>query len=146
MKSCKDCWAEWEPLQVERRPFDYRPRPIVPGSGGRCATHWRIEKKRRQEAAHERSVQKTYGLAAGDYQKLYEAQGGKCAICRRATGARKRLAVDHDHATGFVRMLACGPCNKLLGHFRDNPVLLRMAADALENPPAFGVIGKVKAT
>jgi hypothetical protein len=136
VKICRDCRSDWEKLPEPKGPVEYRPRPIVEGSGGRCATHWRAEKARRKAASHEKRVQKVYGLAPGDYDRLYAAQGGKCAICRRATGARKKLAVDHDHATGLVRMLACGPCNKIIGHFRDDPNLLRTAAWVLENPPA----------
>ena len=80
----------------------------------------------------------------GQYDQLKEAQGGVCAICQKATGVRKKLAVDHDHKTEHVRGLLCGPCNKLLGFARDNPEFFRRAANYLENPPAFDVIGKVK--
>lgn len=133
-EECKDCLAERVAKAVA--PPLGRPRPIVEGSGGRCATHWRDEKKRRKANAHEKRVQKVYGLGPGDYGRLYEFQGGRCAVCRVATGATKRLAVDHDHVTGLVRMLACGPCNKIIGHFRDDPDVLRNAAWVLENPPA----------
>jgi len=133
---CKDCTAEWiAKVGIDSGP-PRNPRPVVPDSGKRCATHWRAEKKRRKAAAAENRNQKVYGLPAGAYEALYTFQGGKCAICRRATGATRRLAVDHDHKTGLVRMLACGPCNKILGHFRDSPELLRAAADTLEHPPA----------
>ena len=77
-------------------------------------------------------VMKTYGLEAGEYAKLYTEQGGVCAICRRATGKTKRLAVDHDHDTGRVRGLLCGPCNKLVGYLRNSPEAFRRGADYLE--------------
>jgi len=73
-----------------------------------------------------------YGLAAGDYERMYKEQGGTCAICQRATGKTKRLAVDHDHDTGLVRGLLCGPCNKLVGYFRNSPEAFRRAAAYLE--------------
>ena len=62
----------------------------------------------------------TYGLEKGEYAQLYLFQGGKCALCRRATGASRKLSVDHDHATGLVRGLLCRPCNTMLGHARDS--------------------------
>lgn len=129
---CKDCWAE---ISLSD-PVIGRQRPIVANSGSRCATHWREEKKRRKAAAHENYVGKTYGLAPGDYQRLYEAQLKTCAICLRATGKTKRLAVDHDHATDEVRGLLCGPCNSMLAHARDSDMFFYRAAGYLQNPPA----------
>lgn len=100
----------------------------APHPGPRCATHWRIEKRRRRMAAAGRYVERTYGLTAAEYDRLYEHQGRRCAICRRATGATKRLAVDHDHTCcpgptscgRCVRGLLCGPCNDELAHARDS--------------------------
>lgn len=137
MKICKDCRTEWEALPEPKGPVTYRPRPIVPDSGSRCATHWRKEKARRKAVAHESRVQKTYGLAAGDYALLYQAQGGKCALCRRSTGARKKLAVDHDHETGLVYGLLCGPCNKdVMGWSRREFQFFHRCIEYLRNPPA----------
>jgi hypothetical protein len=132
-KRCKDCVKALEDFPHLGPPKVWR--PVVEKSGGRCATHWRDEKKRRREANHERSVQRTYGLGEGEYAQLYEFQGGKCAICRRATGATRRLSVDHDHATGKVRGLLCRPCNTLLGHARDAIAFFRRGIAYLGDPP-----------
>lgn len=84
---------------------------------------------------------KEYGLAAGEYDKLFKAQDGRCAICRQSR--RQRLSVDHDHKTGLVRGLCCRMCNgRLLTAARDNPETLRSAADYLENPPCLEVLGE----
>lgn len=111
------------------------PRPAL-HPGPRCATHWRAELKRRKVGAHEKRVRKVYGLAEGDYERLYEVQGSACGICGRAKGVRKKLAVDHDHRTGLVRGLLCGPCNKILGHLRDDVETARRIASYLLFPPA----------
>lgn len=91
---------------------------------------------------------RVYGLALGDYDRLYEFQGGKCYICQRATGATKKLAVDHNHncdqghprenaCRECVYGLLCGPCNKdVIGHLRRDVAAFRRAIDYLENPPA----------
>lgn len=85
-----------------------------------------------------------YTLTAAEYDEIYAAQGGRCAICRRATGARRRLAVDHDHSCcngptscgRCVRGLLCKSCNKSLGFYRDDPEAFRRAADYLERWPS----------
>jgi hypothetical protein len=134
VKECRDCLAERVAKAVAPPPG--RVRPIVEGSGGRCATHWRDEKKRRKGSAHERRVQKVYGLPAGAYQALYEFQGGRCAICGRGRGISKKLAVDHDHVTGLVRGLVDANCNRMLGDLRDDLEAARRLVAYLENSPA----------
>lgn len=129
-KRCKDC-----------EPDSKRP---APHPGPRCATHHRERKKEVKRLAYYRWIKKTYGITGEQYEALYEAQGGTCAICRRARGTSKRLAVDHDHATGFVRGLLCSTCNNILGYLRDQADLAYGIGRYLENPPAFTVIGKVK--
>lgn len=56
-----------------------------------------------------------YGLAKGEYEKLLQKQDGVCAICRGKCPSGRRLAVDHDHETGSIRGLLCGPCNTAIG-------------------------------
>ena len=130
---CKDCKAE-----RERRgaPFPKQPRPIVKDSGGRCASHNLQRKRLSRSGAHERRVQKVYGLMPGWYGRLYLHQGKVCAICRRSTGATRRLSVDHDHKTGLVRGLLCRPCNDFLGWIRDDPGAGAMLTRYLIRPPA----------
>jgi len=128
-RRCKDCAPE------SKRPAPY--------PGPRCATHYRIYKNNARKTAHERRMQGVYGLEPGEYDALYEYQGGVCAICRRANGATRRLSVDHDHALverdglrRSIRGLLCRPCNDLLGHGRDDPEFFQRAIDYLNDPPA----------
>jgi hypothetical protein len=69
-----------------------------------------------------------YGITAEEADAMLEAQGGLCAICRAAPAAH----VDHDHLTGSVRELLCFNCNGGLGQFKDDPAVLRAAADYVE--------------
>jgi hypothetical protein len=116
-------------------------RFYVSERGRICAS---CRKYNRSKSAHAARVKETYGLSTGDYDALFAAQNGACAICG---GTRDyRLAVDHDHKTGFVRGLACKRCNShLLPASLDDPSVLRKAAVYLENPPAYNVIGQKKA-
>jgi hypothetical protein len=102
-----------------------------------CST---CRKSTRRAASHEARVTNTYGLAAGEYQALFEYQGKVCAICTEPR--RYRLDVDHDHKTGLVRGLTCRSCNrKILPYAKDDPAILRNAAAYLEDPPASRLLG-----
>lgn len=58
---------------------------------------------------------KEFGLTYAEYMAMVDAQGGKCKICNLPD--KKRLAVDHCHATGVVRGLLCMSCNTKLGWY-----------------------------
>lgn len=158
-KPCKDCAAELHPdlqgTEIGRKKASRRPIAIgkdgKPVPGPRCATHHREERRRTRTVAHNRRVAKVYGLDAEGvmYAALYEAQGGRCFICQRATGATKKLSVDHDHACcdgpvscgKCVRGLLCSPCNRgVIGHLRDDPEALLRAVEYLRRPPAQAVL------
>lgn len=121
-KYCKDCYPDGHGIQSSY--VTKKPRP-APHPGPRCVTHWRERQREVKAANHEKRVQNTYGLKKGEYAQLYLFQGGLCALCRRATGASRRLSVDHSHLTGEVRGLLCRPCNTILGHARDQPAFFR---------------------
>lgn len=132
---CVDCVAE--DMTTPRKPAldkEGNPRP-----GNRCVTHWRARKKAVSAAAHGKRTEKTYGITGEQYWQLHAAQGGRCFICQKATGAARRLAVDHDHVTGVVRGILCSPCNVMIG--RLGPEAFVRVLEYLYNPPAIGVIG-----
>lgn len=91
---------------------------------------YRMGKGKKSEA-HRRQ---RYGISAEEMERMCEAQGGGCAICGAHISAHNGCAthVDHDHSTGRVRGILCRLCNPALGAFRDDPSLLRKAADYLE--------------
>jgi hypothetical protein len=81
-------------------------------------------------------VLRKYGLTLEARDAMIASQGGRCAICPNVLDVSKPKGchVDHDHKTGKVRGLLCSGCNLGLGHFRDDPALLRIAASYLERP------------
>lgn len=85
-------------------------------------------------------LRRTYGISLHEYDMIKEAQGGSCAICKRAKGISSPLQVDHDHSLEgreSVRGLLCGRDNNRLGWFEAKQQLV---LDYLKNPPAKGVL------
>lgn len=100
--------------------------------------HCRAEARKRYNtpegyAYHEsHRLKSTYGITLEKYNEMLSQQGGLCFICGNPeTGnisTRKRtLVVDHDHGTGKVRKLLCTNCNRGLGGFGDNTILMERA-------------------
>ena len=92
-----------------------------------------------------RQLFRLYGLEPAEAHTLFDAFYSRCAICGQVetavsrTGRPKSISVDHDHDTGRIRGVLCDRCNLALGYLRDNPDLLRRAADYLERPPWEGI-------
>jgi hypothetical protein len=67
-------------------------------------------------------------MTAAEADYLLDKQDGLCAIC----GVSPAKHVDHDHETGVVRALLWFNCNGGLGQFKDDPAVLRAAAEYVE--------------
>lgn len=86
-----------------------------------------------------------YSITIEQYDDMLSSQNGGCAICGTIP-KKKRLAVDHDHKTGFIRGLLCTQCNHhVLGGAKENVDILRSAVSYLVSPPAIKVIGEIVA-
>jgi hypothetical protein len=68
-------------------------------------------------------LRQRFGLEPDDVERIIEEQDGVCAVCKK----RPPTQVDHDHHTGVVRGILCDGCNGGIGHFRDDPDLIRKA-------------------
>jgi hypothetical protein len=86
--------------------------------------------KRLSERGYFSKIKCQFGLDRDTYSQMLSGQEGKCAICRQLP-SKKKLSVDHCHATGRVRGLLCTTCNSLLGRCKDNPQILRLAVEYL---------------
>jgi hypothetical protein len=73
-----------------------------------------------------------FGITQDEFERLLKEQGNRCAICSRDDPAGRGWHVDHCHRTGRVRGLLCKPCNNGLGLLNDDPVLMRAAANYIE--------------
>jgi hypothetical protein len=98
---------------------DYARSPTAPsGFGSRC----KACKNAESSAAY---FYRRYKMTKDDVAELRAAQDDRCAIC----GDPGPQHLDHDHSTGVVRRLLCQRCNHGLGLFRDDPAVLRAAAE-----------------
>lgn len=88
----------------------------------------------------ERHLMQCYLLTLKRWQKIFDHQHGRCAIC---SNRLKKANTDHDHATGEVRGLLCARCNRALGRFGDSLALLRAAVAYLIDPPARAALGGI---
>jgi hypothetical protein len=72
---------------------------------------------------------KKRGITEDQYRGMLERQQGRCAICDK----ERPLDIDHCHKRGFVRALLCGPCNRALGFFADDPLIVERALEFLRS-------------
>ena len=122
MRTCLDCKTVIDESNEVRsgKHLKSRCRP--------CHNEWRKAYYKRDHRQDTR-LQSTYGITLAQYQQMHDSQRGLCFIC----SSNEKLFVDHCHETGQVRGLLCHHCNVMLGHAKDRPELLRLAASYLEN-------------
>lgn len=77
-------------------------------------------------------IKKKYNLSWEEYQQMLALQENSCALCHLQFKADDVPNVDHDHATGRIRGLLHGPCNRILANAKDNPTKLLQAIEYLD--------------
>lgn len=104
------------------------------------------EAHREQVRSYDRKAK--YGLDRAAYASMQISQDGRCAICLQ----KRKLVVDHDHATGKVRALLCVNCNCMIGHAKESEARLRAGIRYLRahgatetQPEALPLFSQVKA-
>ena len=74
-----------------------------------------------------------YGIDLNEYNRMFQIQGGCCAIGGIHQSAQKRaMSVDHNHSTGKVRELLCVICNSTLGLLKEDKAILQNMISYLE--------------
>lgn len=87
-----------------------------------------------KNAFHKRRKEKERMRREAARPGLIDRYGDQCMICDAIPHSRA-MNVDHNHKTGQIRGLLCYRCNYGLHWYRDNPALLRAAADYLDKFP-----------
>ena len=99
--------------------------------------------EKRREISRKAGLKHHYGITPDQWQQMFDAQNGRCAICGTDAPGKKAFNVDHCHESGWVRGLVCAPCNS--GQFSLDTYILYSAVEYMRQPPAFAVIGMVRA-
>lgn len=82
---------------------------------------WRKANPDRHRKAAKRShFKKMYGLTEEQVESLLVQANYCCQVC----GRKEDLNIDHCHATGCVRGILCGSCNRALGLLQDSPEVI----------------------
>ena len=99
-------------------------------------------KEKYKIATRNRSIKRIFNIEPSEYRERLAEQNNLCFICgnpetSKYKGKTKLLGIDHDHLTGRVRKLLCHNCNLMLGYSKDDPNVLRKAADYVEEHKNF---------
>lgn len=138
---CKECQCKYVTdrrllPEIQKRDNEYR----VQHKKEMAAYYQNSKEERRKYYKDNIKQQKNsqllrhYGITLEQYNQMFEAQNGVCAICGQPEILfNKSLAVDHDHKTGKIRALLCGNCNHALGKFKDSQEILQSAINYLKS-------------
>jgi hypothetical protein len=133
---CKACNLAARAARYAENPAPYiaRVKQWQQENSERLNEYRRAYRQRPERQAADRSqyLKRKYGISLGDYEAMFEAQGGVCAICGEARPEDRTLHVDHDHETGEVRGLLCFRCNNALGDLREEYELFQRATNYLD--------------
>lgn len=87
----------------------------------------------------DKELEAKYGTTREVWEQIFDLQGRCCRICKatKPGHARGFWHTDHDHSFErgdyrSVRGILCHHCNITIGSAKDNPSILRAAADYLE--------------
>jgi hypothetical protein len=101
----------------------------------------RPERKRADRDAH---LRRKFGMGIDEYERMFEAQHGVCAICGEARPEERTLHVDHDHTTGAIRGLLCLRCNNAIRDFREEYGLFVRAANYLDRDEELAELARTR--
>ena len=126
---CENCESEYEP----QRYFKSETRNRF--CSRQCKERARYQSGRGRAAALKSYYKRRYGLSELEVEALRKL--AHCGICGTddPQGRHGNFHIDHDHETGEIRGVLCHNCNLALGHFQDDPEVLRAAIRYLGEKP-----------
>ena len=147
---CKECMKEKNKLRKEykaawylknkdaiekRRQIRYSNPDVRAKKSEYDKTRYNCAKKNSPELLkikkREEKLKYRYGISSAEFRVLFEAQGGKCAICEKTETEGGRFVVDHCHHTDLVRGILCSNCNSGIGFLKEDLNVFLGAIDYL---------------
>lgn len=125
--SANGSWVCEPGLRAAQRDYQrkrYKDDPEYRSRNNKASNQWFKENPERHAVHHRRQHLKSrYKWTPEDYDRMFESQGGLCAVCKQPPPDGNRLAVDHDHdccpgektCGKCIRGLLCHKCNRALG-------------------------------
>lgn len=74
-----------------------------------------------------------FNLPIEEFDRILEAQGNRCLVCKSEFSREHRPHVDHCHSTGRIRGLLCRMCNGAEGFLKTSDNARRMYEFMLAN-------------
>ncbi len=119
---CKKCESEYHAKRYRENDEIKKRNAAWVEANPAWHKNWQREDIKNNPDKHrDRRLKRTFGITLEQYNAMFAAQGGRCAICsRHQTEVTQTLCVDHNHKTGKIRKLLCGPCNHALGLLKED--------------------------
>jgi hypothetical protein len=95
----------------------------------------RLKKINTPEVTRRKVLKYKYKLTPEQWEQRFDAQGRKCAICKKTEPTKKGWQTDHDHRCcpgartcgQCLRGILCAPCNMFFGQAKENTTILKNA-------------------
>ena len=127
---CRECRNEKQRAYYAALPEDVR---IARQKNGEYQRNYRANNLEKvKELSRKTHIMRKFGLTIEEYDVMFSAQNGVCAICEDTCATGYRLAVDHNHTTGKIRALLCKNCNTAIGLLKENTDTMTKAIKYLE--------------
>lgn len=143
------CNKHWQAWRKHGDPLYKAPTRDVPHGTLTGYGHYRCrcdDCRQAQATSNRRALLRQFGLTPESYDRMFQEQGGLCAICRLEGSGQlsgRLMAVDHCHATGKVRGLLCQRCNHAIGLLHDDPDrAMALAAYLLQQSDVLGEMSR----
>ena len=106
------------------------------GSGARQKKWRKLHRAKHLAGVRQAHIRRDFGMTVTEYETKLKLQNNLCALCEKPFYGKGSVGtapvLDHNHGTGKTRDFIHSMCNKGIGHFNEDVVVLRLAIVYLE--------------